>query len=59
VIGGLIQDSEQENCQQGTVLGDIPLLGWLFKSKSKSRSKTNLVILLTPHIVRMPPTWQR
>jgi len=34
------------------LLGDIPLLGWLFKSKSKTRKKTNLMILLTPHIVK-------
>jgi general secretion pathway protein D len=52
VIGGLIQDSEQETVSKVPFLGDIPLLGWLFKSKSKTRSKTNLVILLTPHIVK-------
>ena len=34
------------------LLGDIPLLGWLFKTKTKSREKTNLYIFLTPHIVR-------
>ena len=52
VIGGLIQDSEQETVSKVPFLGDIPLLGWLFKSKSKTHSKTNLVILLTPHIVK-------
>jgi general secretion pathway protein D len=52
VIGGLIQDSEQETVSKVPLLGDIPLLGWLFKSKSKTRSKTNLVIMLTPHIVK-------
>lgn len=51
-IGGLIQDSEQETVSKVPFLGDIPLLGWLFKTKSKTRSKTNLVILLTPHIVK-------
>jgi len=34
------------------LLGDIPILGWLFKSKSTSREKTNLYVFLTPHIVR-------
>jgi general secretion pathway protein D len=51
-IGGLIQDSEQETVSKVPFLGDIPLLGWFFKTKSKTRSKTNLVILLTPHIVK-------
>lgn len=51
-IGGLIQDSEQETVSKVPFFGDIPLLGWLFKTKSKTRSKTNLVILLTPHIVK-------
>ena len=52
VIGGLIQDNEQETVSKVPLLGDIPLLGWLFKSKSKTRTKTNLMILLTPHIVK-------
>lgn len=52
VIGGLIQDSEEESVSKVPLLGDIPLLGWLFKSKSKTRKKTNLMILLTPHIVK-------
>jgi general secretion pathway protein D len=33
-------------------LGDIPGLGWLFKTTNKTRSKTNLMILLIPHIVK-------
>ncbi|MBT1071966.1 type II secretion system secretin GspD [Pelotalea chapellei] len=52
VIGGLIQDSENETVQKVPFLGDIPGLGWLFKTKTKVRSKTNLMILLTPHIVK-------
>lgn len=52
VIGGLIQDNEQETVSKVPFLGDIPLLGWLFKTKSKTRNKTNLMILLTPHIVK-------
>lgn len=51
-IGGLIQDSEEETISKVPLLGDIPLLGWLFKTKSKTRKKTNLMILLTPHIVK-------
>ncbi len=52
VIGGLIQDNEQEMVYKVPLLGDIPLLGWLFKTKSKVRNKTNLMIMLTPHIVK-------
>jgi general secretion pathway protein D len=52
VIGGLIQDSEDVNVQKVPFLGDIPGLGWLFKTTTKSRKKTNLMILLTPHIIK-------
>ncbi|MBN1365100.1 MAG: type II secretion system secretin GspD [Syntrophaceae bacterium] len=52
VIGGLIGDSTDESTYKFPLLGDIPLLGWLFKSKSTSREKTNLFVFLTPHIVR-------
>ena len=52
VIGGLIQDSEDINVSKVPFLGDIPGLGWLFKTTTKTRKKTNLMILLTPSIVR-------
>jgi general secretion pathway protein D len=52
VIGGLIQDSEDVNVSKVPFLGDIPGLGWFFKTTTKSRKKTNLMILLTPHIVK-------
>ena len=52
VIGGLIQDSEDVNVSKVPILGDIPGLGWLFKTTTKTRKKTNLMILLTPHIVK-------
>ena len=52
VIGGLIQTREEDTVNKIPILGDIPLLGYLFKTKSKSRQKTNLLILLTPQIVR-------
>jgi general secretion pathway protein D len=52
VIGGLIQDQEQDIISKVPFLGDIPGLGWLFKTSSKQRTKTNLLILLTPTIVK-------
>ena len=52
IIGGLIQDQEQEIVSKVPFLGDIPFLGWLFKTTSKKRNKTNLMIMLTPRIVK-------
>jgi general secretion pathway protein D len=52
VIGGLIRDKIDENVSKIPILGDIPVLGWLFKSKSTTVTKTNLLVFLTPHIVR-------
>lgn len=52
VIGGLIQEREEESMTKVPLLGDIPLLGWLFKNKSVSKKKTNLLIFLTPHVVK-------
>ncbi len=52
VIGGLVGDQTDDSTNKVPFLGDIPLLGWLFKAKTVSREKTNLYIFLTPHIVR-------
>jgi type II secretory pathway component GspD/PulD (secretin) len=52
VMGGLIQDNPTATYSKVPVLGDIPGLGWAFKSESKSMSKDNLIIFLTPTIVR-------
>jgi len=54
VIGGIIGDDTQENLYKVPLLGDIPILGWLFKSKTTNRERTNLYIFLTPRIVRNP-----
>jgi general secretion pathway protein D len=52
VISGLMGDSTQDTTYKVPLLGDIPILGWLFKTYSTSREKTNLYVFLTPHIVR-------
>jgi general secretion pathway protein D len=57
-IGGLISDKEQNSISKVPVLGDIPLIGWFFKSKVKKKTKTSLAILLTPHIIRTPEDLQ-
>ena len=52
VIGGLIQDTVKDGVQKVPLLGDIPLIGGLFKYDARSRSKTNLMVFLRPTIVR-------
>ena len=54
VIGGIIGESTERGAYQVPCLGDIPGLGWFFKSKSRSRNKTNLFVFLTPHIIENP-----
>lgn len=52
VIGGLIQEREVYSVSKVPLLGDIPILGYLFKYSTKQRKKTNLLILLTPYIIK-------
>jgi general secretion pathway protein D len=52
VIGGLIRDEETELTKKVPLLGDLPLLGWLFKGKEVSKTKINMVVFLTPRIIR-------
>ncbi len=52
VIGGLVGDSTEKDTYKIPLLGDIPVLGWLFSTHSSTREKTNLYVFLTPHIVR-------
>jgi len=52
VLGGLIEDRLTDSEQKVPLLGDIPLLGWLFKSKTKRNQKTNLLVFLRPVVVR-------
>lgn len=52
VIGGLMQEREEEGITKTPILGDIPVLGWLFKSKNTTKSKVNLLVFLSPHIVK-------
>lgn len=52
VIGGLMKDKVNESVSKVPLLGDIPILGWLFSSRTKNTEKINLLIFMTPHIVR-------
>jgi general secretion pathway protein D len=51
-IGGLIQEREVRTITKVPLLGDIPLLGYLFKYDSKVKKKSSLLIVLTPYIIR-------
>lgn len=53
-LGGLLDDNERRSLQKIPGLGDIPVLGELFKSRSRSHVKTNLMIFIRPTIVRTP-----
>ena len=50
-MGGLLRDKESVELNKIPLLGDIPVLGWLFKNKSRSVTKVNLLFFLTPRIL--------
>ena len=52
IIGGLIQDNRNDSKQKVSLIGEIPLLGSLFTGTNKTNSKTELILAITPHIVR-------
>jgi len=56
VIGGLIQDKEEQITEKTPILGDIPILNIFFRYKTTSKKKTNLLVFLTPHIVKESET---
>ena len=52
VIGGLIDDNRSNNETKVPGLGDIPLLGWLFKTETDANQKTNLYVFITPRVIK-------
>ena len=52
VLGGLIQDDEQLFRSQVPILGDIPVIGNLFKSHNNTRKRTTLMVFIRPTIIR-------
>jgi len=54
VLGGIISNDEQKRVQKVPILGDIPFLGQLFRNTVKAKGRTELVVFLTPHVVRNP-----
>lgn len=51
VISGLMKTSESESYKKIPLLGDIPILGWLFRNSTISKQRDNLMVFLTPHII--------
>ncbi len=52
VIGGLLEDSYSQSQDKVPLLGDLPLVGHLFRSENRSRKKTNLMVFLRPQVIR-------
>lgn len=59
VLGGLLEDSVSHGRDAVPGLGRIPVLGALFRSDTRKRAKTNLMVFLRPHVVRDPAAGQR
>ena len=59
VIGGLMRDITRENVSKIPFFGDIPIVGHLFRSQKKQKEKTNLVMFLTPYIIRDSSDFRR
>lgn len=51
-LGGLIKNTTDDNMSKVPVLGNIPILGWLFKNRQKREDKTNLLVLISSQIIK-------
>ncbi|MCD4785812.1 MAG: type II secretion system secretin GspD [Candidatus Eremiobacteraeota bacterium] len=56
IIGGLVSKKTIDSIKKVPILGDLPILGFLFKNRQKQHDKTTLFIFLTPHIIETPQT---
>jgi len=59
ILGGIIQHTVSSTVNKIPLLGDIPILGNIFKSSSKSDQKTELIVFLTPHIINSAEAAQK
>lgn len=59
VLGGIMQDRELEQVSKVPLLGDVPILGQLFRSTTKTKTKVNLLVFLTPHVIQGPRDFKR
>ena len=54
MAGGLVKETEGETYWRTPVLGSIPLLGWLFRGTEKVKKRTELIVLIKPHVILTP-----
>jgi len=59
VLGGLIQERTVKGVSKVPFLGSLPILGWLFRNEQTTRTKTNLLLFLTPYIIRDQSDYRR
>ena len=59
VLGGLQKETDSETIERVPYLGDIPILGRLFQYRSKQRTKQDLMIAITPYVIRGPDDLRR
>lgn len=59
VLGGIMQDREIDDVSKVPVLGDLPIIGGLFRRTGKTHTKVNLLVFLTPHIIRDGADYRR
>ena len=59
VLGGLINNSYNRTVNKVPILGDIPLIGNLFRSTNTTKDKTELLVFMTPHVIRTPEDVRR
>jgi len=59
VLGGLIQERAVKSVSKVPFLGSLPILGWLFRNDNTTRTKTNLLLFLTPYIIRDQTDYRR
>ena len=59
VLGGLIQERTVRDVQKLPILGSLPVIGWLFRNETIKKTKTNLLLFLTPYIIRDQGDYRR
>jgi general secretion pathway protein D len=59
VLGGLIQERTLKDVKKIPLLGSMPLIGWLFRNETTRKTKTNLLLFLTPYIIRDQSDYRR
>ena len=59
VLGGLIQDSVNDVASKTPLLGDIPILGNLFRYETRQHTKTNLMVFIRPYIMYQQDAYQK